>query len=173
MSSADFGFSRLTEQAEEYVTVEVAYIMCYLQKQTSELGWTPIEALFYSGFAWLCEHRDCEWTVYHNVSLEQAKKFLSGEGTDGVVGIFPQCQLEGWRVDFLIGVGGFSESWLIVECDGHDFHERTKEQAAKDRARDRKAQAEGFTVFRFTGAELYRDPLGCAEQVRDWVRKNS
>jgi very-short-patch-repair endonuclease len=54
---------------------------------------------------------------------------------------------------------------VLVECDGHDFHEKTKEQAARDKERDRYLQECGFYVLRFTGSELYRDPPGCAEQV--------
>jgi hypothetical protein len=91
-----------------------------------------------------------------------------------------QIQLPTWRVDFLVhapltttGDGGkiTSESWrqLIVECDGHDFHERTKEQAARDRARDRQAQIDGYTIMRFTGSEIWRDPWACAKQVMDWA----
>ena len=30
-----------------------------------------------------------------------------------------------------------SDKQMIVECDGHDFHERTKEQASRDKERDR------------------------------------
>jgi hypothetical protein len=60
---------------------------------------------------------------------------------------------------------------LIVECDGHDFHERTKEQAANDRSRDRAAMLAGFEVFRFTGSELWRDPWGCGKQIYDWADK--
>ena len=33
-----------------------------------------------------------------------------------------------------------------MECDGHDFHERTKEQASSDKKRDRSLQAAGFLV---------------------------
>lgn len=44
---------------------------------------------------------------------------------------------------------------LVIEVDGHDFHERTKEQAQRDKKRDRDLQAAGFTVFRFTGREVY------------------
>ena len=79
-----------------------------------------------------------------------------------------QIDIGGWRVDFLIHTHGFSPK-LIVECDGHDFHERTKEQAAKDRARDREFQANGYTVFRFTGSEIWRDPCKCADQILGWA----
>lgn len=58
---------------------------------------------------------------------------------------------------------------VIIECDGHDYHERTKEQAEHDRSRDRYMQANDFRVFRFTGRELYRDPMKCAEEVDDFL----
>lgn len=54
---------------------------------------------------------------------------------------------------------------LIVECDGHDFHEKTKEQAARDKRRDRTLQALGYKVFRFTGSEVYKDAIACAKEV--------
>jgi hypothetical protein len=47
---------------------------------------------------------------------------------------------------------------IDVECDGHDFHERTKEQAERDRRRDREVQQVGYFVARFTGAEIAREP---------------
>lgn len=54
---------------------------------------------------------------------------------------------------------------LAVECDGHNFHERTKEQASTDRERDRELQAAGYPVFRFTGSDIWNDPMGCARQA--------
>jgi len=54
---------------------------------------------------------------------------------------------------------------VAVECDGHDFHERTKEQAERDKARDRDLQTLGWHVARFTGSEIFRDPEAAAEKV--------
>lgn len=54
---------------------------------------------------------------------------------------------------------------VIVELDGHDFHERTKEQARRDRSRDRMLVQDGFTVFRFTGQEVYEDAEKCVWEV--------
>lgn len=80
-----------------------------------------------------------------------------------------------YRVDFLITCE--RDAQIIVECDGHDFHEKTKQQAARDKARDRFLQGKGFVVLHFTGSELWADPMSCAEQVvqmflgtlqRDW-----
>lgn len=68
-----------------------------------------------------------------------------------------------YRLDFGMGFVWEKRSWLVaVECDGHDFHERTKEQAANDRARDRELMLSGVRTVRFTGSEIYRDPQGCA-----------
>jgi len=58
---------------------------------------------------------------------------------------------------------------LAIECDGHDFHERTKEQASRDRARDRALQAEGIAVFRFTGSDIHWDADACAQECIEFL----
>lgn len=59
--------------------------------------------------------------------------------------------------DFLISLSppGYK---LIVEIDGHEFHEKTKEQAQRDRERERAIKREGYDIIRFTGSEIYRNP---------------
>ena len=82
--------------------------------------------------------------------------------------ICSQVQIKKYRVDFLIWINlgrNLINCGIVVECDGHDFHERTKEQAARDRARDRELQSSGYLVLRFTGSEIWKSPVGCAEQV--------
>lgn len=59
----------------------------------------------------------------------------------------------------------FASPVVIVECDGHEFHERTAEQATRDRRRDRAMAADGYAVLRFTGRELFKDADACAEEV--------
>jgi very-short-patch-repair endonuclease len=44
---------------------------------------------------------------------------------------------------------------IVVEIDGHEFHERTKEQAKRDRMRDRLMLMDGYMVLRYTGSEIY------------------
>ncbi len=44
---------------------------------------------------------------------------------------------------------------LVIEVDGHEFHERTKAQARRDKSRDRYFIGQGYTVFRFTGTEVF------------------
>jgi very-short-patch-repair endonuclease len=92
--------------------------------------------------------------------------------------IVPQLELGRYRLDF--GVVWYRpKAGLItvaVECDGHAFHERTKEQAARDKSRDRSLLAMGWPVMRFTGSEIYADADACANDVADaifetWVRR--
>lgn len=100
--------------------------------------------------------------------------------------IEPQARLCGFRVDFMLTFTGErlaprsqgddgAKSWhhelqpiqkkMIVECDGHDFHEKTKEQAKRDKLRDRILQSLGFPVYHYTGSEIWDDAFGAAAQV--------
>lgn len=73
--------------------------------------------------------------------------------------VLQQYEVAGYRVDFCI-----SPVKLVIEIDGHEFHERTKEQAASDKKRDRALVGAGFRVIRFTGSEVYADPCGVLEE---------
>jgi hypothetical protein len=83
-------------------------------------------------------------------------------GIDAHMLVIPQYKWEGYRIDFCIEVPG---KRIFVECDGHDFHERTKEQAERDRSKDRAIQAAGIPILRFTGREIWRDPLGVLMEI--------
>lgn len=82
-----------------------------------------------------------------------------------------------YRADFLITVEDYSFDThefnrlaiLVVEVDGHDHHERTKEQAAYDRKRDRAMLREGIPVMRFTGSEVFRDAHEVALDINDYL----
>lgn len=72
----------------------------------------------------------------------------------GKINIDAQAAISDYRCDFLLTSSLFNVRGIVVECDGHLFHERTKEQAARDRKRDRKMQNLGYVVLRFTGSEI-------------------
>lgn len=82
-----------------------------------------------------------------------------------------QAQIGNYRADFLITFHhpqAATELFrVVVEVDGHAFHERTKQQAARDKRRDRHMTTRGYRVLRFSGSEVWKDPAGCAEQVID------
>jgi hypothetical protein len=98
--------------------------------------------------------------------------------------ISPQEEIEAndlsfaYRVDFLAVLkkeapkaGGepiFVEAF-VIEADGHDYHERTKEQAARDKERDRNLQIAGYKVFHFTGSEIYRGADKASRVIFEYV----
>ena len=85
--------------------------------------------------------------------------------------IAPQYQIERHRVDFalIVNIVANEEIKIVVECDGHDFHEKTKEQAARDKSRERDLQVAGWKVLRFTGSEIWRDHKACARHAAKLV----
>lgn len=69
-----------------------------------------------------------------------------------------------YRADFVVYIAlttmkkDLEIAKYVIECDGHNFHEKTKEQASKDKRRDRLFSSKGYTVLHFTGSEIYNDP---------------
>lgn len=89
-------------------------------------------------------------------------------------GTYFRCQnrVYEYRADFLFKVNCLGDyKVLVVEVDGHDFHERTKQQAAYDKSRNRALQRRGIHVIRFTGSEVYKNPAQCAEEVQDYLAR--
>lgn len=90
--------------------------------------------------------------------------------TYNVIQIDCQHAVGRYTADFIVrwslnGPGGPAVGCVAVEADGHDFHEKTKNQAAHDKKRDRFFAAQGLTLLRFTGSEIHRAPEKCAEEV--------
>lgn len=110
---------------------------------------SPIEALFGAAVRLLLPH------------------FNFGDGAG--LAVDTQQQVGAYRVDFLISVTDKEgkRHKIVVELDGHDFHERTKEQAAKDKARDRWLTNHGIKFLRYAGTEVWNNPLACAQEVLD------
>jgi very-short-patch-repair endonuclease len=77
-----------------------------------------------------------------------------------------QVPIGPYRADILIEAGGRK---LVVECDGAAFH-NGPEAVARDKRRDRYCATQGMAVMRFSGAEIKRDPRGCAAEVGIWIR---
>ena len=84
---------------------------------------------------------------------------LAGFAALGVA-VEQQVEIGAYRLDF-----AFVDARVAVEVDGHAFHDRTPEQAQRDRARDRELVARGWTPLRFTAREVFADAPGCTRQV--------
>ncbi len=104
-------------------------------------------------------------TLFHCISYSCLPQIHGREVCGGNSWIVEQqAKIADYRVDFLITFQG-CKTQLVVECDGHDFHEKTKEQAKRGKSRDRDLTALGYVVIHFTGSEIWRDPWRCAEEI--------
>ena len=128
-----------------------------------DLAWScdsPIEKLFLAGMIRDGFTRQVEGDA-PGLGFKSCRAIYRHQGLMAAT----QAELSGapYRLDFAFwGVGrpGFA-----VELDGHDFHERTKEQARRDKRRDRDLVVLGWRVLRFTGSEVYKDPRRCLIDV--------
>lgn len=87
--------------------------------------------------------------------------------------IWHQAKVGPYAADFLIRSQRGENSpvtWIAIECDGHDFHERTKNQAAHDKKRDRFFQKNGIVPLRFTGSEIWADPFNVNHEIMELLQ---
>lgn len=79
---------------------------------------------------------------------------------------FPLCDGD-FRAD--LACLGPEPVLLAVEVDGHEWHERTKDQAERDKARERRIVSSGWAIARFAGSEVWRAPARCAREVKEML----
>lgn len=81
-----------------------------------------------------------------------------------------------YRLDFTIRPvrGSFldvfkegAEPKIAVELDGHDFHEKTKEQVTYRNRRDRDLQTAGWVVLHVSGSEFNANPQRVTKEIHE------
>lgn len=137
---------------------------------------SPIEIIFYYFF-----HR----VAKHNYE-EDELGYIYKDGDMYGYEVIPQAKIKvggnEYRVDFLIELHGSDDSncpegvppdeiysKVIVECDGHDFHEKTKEQVKRRNERDYNLQMGGYDLIHFSGSEIFNEPEECAKKVIEYL----
>jgi very-short-patch-repair endonuclease len=138
-------------------------------ERADERSESPIETLFVAAFMLVMQlesaGRDWDGATVFSFGVAPSGKYFSG---------VQQYCWQNYRVDFALFAS--CNPAVFVECDGFEFHERTADQAERDRARDRAVQTAGIVALRFTGREIWRDPVACATaawealwaEVRRW-----
>jgi very-short-patch-repair endonuclease len=109
---------------------------------------------------------EIEWKDFANV--RELLRWHDNVGVTEAIIAVPQLVVEKYRVDFFFVGNNFigpPAIMMAVECDGHDYHERTKEQAARDRKRDRYLTYLEVMPMRFTGSEIVADAAACAQEI--------
>jgi very-short-patch-repair endonuclease len=60
---------------------------------------------------------------------------------------------------------------IVIECDGHEFHQKTKEQVQHDNEREYDLKMSGYEIIRFSGSQIYNEPFKCAEDTYNYIMK--
>lgn len=137
---------KLRERVKYWANNSLQYYLMF-ESMAVEQTESPIEALMF--FELLVQRSSGDFTCNH----------------DHQIAVTPQAKIDKYRVDFLLECECPSKK-LVIECDGHEFHERTKQQAARDKKRDRDLANLGYQVRHYTGSEIYRDPKIAVWDVR-------
>lgn len=130
---------------------------------------------------------DCESPIEQLLALELERKQLNMmflyNPFINVVDIYKQesIDIDGktYRVDFLMGViykdlyDHEKKKQYIIECDGHEFHQKTKQQVENDNKRSRLFQKNGYEIIRFSGSEIHKSPHKCVEDIRKLLLETS
>lgn len=120
--------------------------------------------------------KDCEspieqilWMALNFCTLNSGKDYIFDE----------QAEVEAngnkYRLDFLYEEDymDFTDNPLLlaIECDGHDFHEKTKEQVEKRNKRDMDLKLAGYDILHYSGSQIYKNPIKCAMEILDYIDK--
>lgn len=117
---------------------------------------SPIEDMVYIALQVQCESR--------LLSVNEPPVFIDGApAVDRGIFIWPQKPIGKYRVDFLIT--STEGNTVIVELDGHAFHDKDKKQRSYEKARDRFFVKEGYQVLHYTGSDVVADPYRVAFEV--------
>lgn len=127
---------------------------------------SPIEDLF-----WIACHLQCA-----SAQVDVNRLVWRGPGVferDQGAHITPQHPVGRYRADFLLEQVRIGPDEIltpvIVELDGHDFHDKDKRQRSYEKARDREMLRAGYKVLHFTGSDVVSDPLKVAYEALDFI----
>lgn len=128
---------------------------------------SPIEQMFLIACHAMCASRYLE--VNPGPSVDRNGNLCRGYG----VFISTQYPVGKYKVDFLLSQNEIGPSEIltpvIVELDGHDFHDKDKRQRSYEKSRDRYLVKEGFRVLHFTGSDVVSDPFKVAFEALSMI----
>lgn len=121
---------------------------------------SPIEDLFFIAVHAMCAAEQFEVNPHPRSGPDGILRFQKG------VYLETQALVGKYRVDFLLRQVGIGPEDIVtpvvVELDGHAFHDKDKHQRAYEKGRDRFLVKKGLKVLHFTGAEVCADPFKVA-----------
>ncbi len=187
---ADNVLAKLCDGATQYLRSQMMSRVLSMWECGKESTESPIEAYLHTGLELCLEihEKTHPFAVYpiFDSSPDAATELLTspelrasfiGPDLDRIV-VMTQQKIGKYRADFVVAIltrqshADFcviAGRPLVVECDGAAFHDANETQVNRDRERDRDMETAGFSILRFSGKEIHRDPYGCAHQVVFWL----
>ena len=80
---------------------------------------------------------------------------------------YAQISCGKYRIDIAVYYKGKK---IAIECDGEKFHSSDK-QKEHDRIKDMVLRKNRWTVYRFTGKEIYRNSLWCVKVIQKNIKQ--
>lgn len=164
-------FETLPERGKE-ILFSAMYHMCY--REDGDLN-----DFFHMGFT---DYTKCESPIEKILCVAvDVVQFMRREEFDNWLFYWiPQCDVEDnnktYRVDFMLTLEFFSEDYsnrssvdIVIECDGYEFHQKTKQQVKHDNEREMRIKLLGYDVLRFSGTQIYENPMKCANDIIDYA----
>jgi len=128
---------------------------------------SPIEQLFYVAFHAMAVSTGNEVNPEFRYDDKGTPYLWNG------VYIAAQHKVGSYRVDFLVSQIGIAPEHacgpVVVELDGHQFHDKNKQQRSYEKARDRFLVKEGYRVVHYTGSDIVNDPYSAAWEVLEML----
>lgn len=128
---------------------------------------SPIEQLFL-----IAVHAQC-FAEYTDVNAGPESRTDGVDGPGRGIQIRSQWKVDKYRADFFMWQEGLAPADVyppvIVELDGHDFHDRNKQQRSYEKARDRHFIKKGYRVVHYTGSDVVKDPNKVAFEVLEML----
>lgn len=109
--------------------------------------------------------------AFNIVSILRKEELREG---DFGVALFPQFEVKTehkkYICDFIATIESMNMNVnVLIECDGHDFHQKTKKQVEYDNEREYEIKKQGYDILRFSGSQIYNNPFKCANDVFDYL----
>lgn len=151
------GYSSLPINIREGINNQVCdyvdKLLCDIEQTES-----PVEQMFLIRANAMSD--DPRWNVFNNGTPRECVIVTPQSSVD--------VQGHHYRVDFRVSYYSLETDKygvVFVEIDGHNFHEKTKQQATHDKRRGRLLASECDALIRFTGTEVFERPTQCVEEA--------
>lgn len=134
-----------------------------------------IETKFYETFLNILERK---FVIYQDqkIDIKQEDDWYSIQLNNNTLDIQIEPQpkesyFDGYIPDFVIYINNLLSGY-VIEIDGHEWHEKTKEQVRADKEKDRTYLKNNFIPIRFTGSEVYHNAKKCVDEVFEIIISN-